>query len=481
MFRRGMACRGLHPLVAHLLVLPVLCLVVHAIRDDEVSPRRKDALSSSELGRSYGYRKTITFIRHAQSAGNAIIPGVIEQGRWDAFKDGKLTNKGKSAVVGKAQTLIDIDRALLERVINAEIVLVSPLRRAMATAIIFLAKAKQLISSYENSAGWIGEQHFVPDGFGEDHLPKIMVNADLREKYGTESDKPGADGKEDAMEYVRGIAEACGNRWFLNKNALDKTVAQLNKSYRAERKRTHGWLPDPEDGYQFRQQIMNFKTYLDGIVPQSVFIVGHNAWSRFAFASFMPVAGTEDIGRNMRFGTRKVLTLRNVGLIKAQFEDGVFSRVSIDPGDVSGSDPKYALLVSREEALAQRVVPVGAYFDQILISREKTFMRKASSSRYKRLILTFASTSLGIKTVSWTDKFGAIKDAEDSSFQIGHNLFVRQTKLTPKEATFDLKITNIHDTHMLILKSFNFMLPADDVPRLQALLETYGGHLQLLS
>jgi len=391
--------------------------------------------------------------------------------------------------------LVDIDRGLVEQVLDADIVLVSPLRRAMATAIIFLAKAKQLIRdkegeefhrgaySYETRGTVIGDDYFAHD-FGEDHLPEIRIHADLREKYGSESDKPGADGKEDAMEYVRRIAEACGERWFVDKNALDKTYQQIQKSYHAEQARTQGWSPDPTDGFQFAEQIRRFKEYLTGIVPKKVFIVGHNAWSRFAFSSFMPAAGTEDTERNIRFGSRKVLPLRNVGLIQAQFQNGVFSKVKINPEDLSGSG-KWAVLVCEREATAQGVVPAGIQFNQILIWKEK-MIRPPNKlqvwSPYRRLIVTLAvnASGNGAKTFSWTDKWGAIDNAAKDSYEI-RNLSVRQTKTEP--LTFNLQITGVQGGKD-VSKNWNFAVKDSSLHGshgLPELLHKYAGDLEVLS
>jgi len=303
-------------------------------------------------------------------------------------------------------------------------------------------------------------------------------------KWGSLSDKPGADGKEDAMQYVHRIAEACGERWFLDKDALDKTYQQIKKSYHEEQLRTQGWSPDPTDGFQFAQQIRMFKTYLSGIIPEKVVIVGHNAWSRFAFSSFMPVSGTEDTERNSRFGTRKVLPLKNLGLIQAQFQDGVFTKVKVDPGDLSGSG-KWAVLVSQREAIVQGLIPAGMQFDQLLIWKEKLITPPEQIkiwSPHKRFIITFAANSSGneAKTFSWTDKWGAIGNAAKDSYEI-RNLVVRQTRSEP--AVFNLQITGSQGGKD-ITNNFNFMLDTNFLHGshgLAELLQKYGGDLELFS
>jgi len=449
-----------------------------------------------------GYKKSIHFIRHAESAGNALVSGMIESGRWDAFKDGKLTKKGTQAVEGKAENLIAIDRRQIETILDAEIVLVSPLRRAMATAIIFMAKAKQLLRdlegeedrpgaySYETRGTLIGDAYYAPD-FLEDHLPEIRVHADLREKWSSNSDQPGADGKEDPMQYVRGIAEACGERWFLNKDALEKAVSQIEKTYRAEEQRTGGWQPIPADGFNFAAQVRRFKTYLSGIIPQKVVIVGHNGWSRYAFSAFMPVYKTENVWRNMRFGNRKVLPLRNVGLIQAQFQNGVFTQARVNQGDSSGKG-KWALLVSQQEALEQGVVPRNTIFNQILVHREKLVEMK---SKYQRHIITFGSWQSGhfdrpisVPTVSWTDKWGSIDDAERDTFNIWNasQLVIRQIGQEPLRFSFRVSdewegagLTDGALGSKPRSKTFNFMLESSLLHGLRDLMGRFGGHLEL--
>lgn len=428
-----------------------------------------------EVTSSNNVTKNVIFIRHAESAGNAKIFGAIEKGRWDAFKDGELTRKGTTATEQKVADIIDWDTDLIKHVLRSDIVLVSPLRRAMATAMIFLAKAKQLLRdkdlvdeeiTMEIKETVKGHQDFAfqhPPNTAADLLPEIRVHADLREKYGSESDKPGADETEHPLEYVHRIAQHCGKHWFGDEHALDMTYQQIQASYVAEESRTHGWLPDAVDGYTFANQIRKFKDYLKGIIQRNVFIVGHNGWSRFAFASFLPAGGEENVERNMRFGTRKVLPLRNLGIIQATFDNGFFTEATIREGDATGS-AKWAMLVSRTEALAKGVVPAGMYFKQILVWKVKPIHIRSPTVR---LILTFAQTAQGVKTLAWTDKWGAIGDVAKDCVEISKNrhLAVYQTKRVP--ATFDIYVAGS--------KVFSFTVDSQwTVQLLQQLVPSYG-------
>merc|ERR1719433_753260 len=149
----------------------------------------------------------------------------------DAYKDGMLTKKGTTATEEKVTSLVDIDRELIEHVLRSDLVLVSPLRRTMATAIIFLAKAKQLLLD----ADWNDLTVELPKNsrFASAHsaadLPEIRVHADLREKYKSKSDEPGADEKENPLEYVHRIAKQCGKDLFNNEQALDTTYQQIQQ------------------------------------------------------------------------------------------------------------------------------------------------------------------------------------------------------------------------------------------------------------
>jgi len=478
-----MACCGLPSHAAHLLLLPALpFFVVHAIRDDAsawLSATSKLALRSQNLS-----AKTVTFIRHAESAGNAKLLGALEFSRWDAYKDGMLTKNGANAIQQKLTDMVDMDtdKELIEHVLRSDIVLVSPLRRAMATAIIFLAKAKQLMIN----ADWSDDLRLdiqeadvtsmssrlksmkSPDS-AADLLPEIRIHADLREKHGSDSDQPGADDKEDPLEYVRRLAQLYGKDMFRDERALTKTYQQIEASYRAEENRTSGWLPVAGDGFTFAEQIRNFKDYLKSISQKKVLIVGHNGWSRFAFASFLPASGNENIERNMCFGTRKVHPLRNLGIIQATFDNGFFTSATPREGDIT-TGSKWAILVSRTEALAQRVVPANMYFKQFMVFKEKVITPPAVApglwKPYVRIILTFAETAQGVVTLGWTDKWGAVGDAAKDFVEIKKNsLVIRQTKLEP--LTFDLFVSHA--------KLFSFMVPSrKEVQQLSQIVASYG-------
>lgn len=465
-----MAWRGLLSHIAHLLLLAALWLpFAHASRSQiDLS----GDFTSLELARrtETNVTKNVIFVRHAQSAGNAKLWGAIEKGRWDAYKDGTLTKKGMTATEKKVTDIVDIDQELIEHVLHSDIVLVSPLRRAMATAILFLAKAKQLLRekdysddmeieitewSDRNSPAFASTQ--LPNSRA-DLLPEIRVHADLREKVKTDSDKPGADDKEDPMQYVHNIAKQCGKMFFDGERALDATFQQIQTSYLAEQARTDGWKPEPNDGYTYAGQIRNFKHYLKGIAQKNVLIVGHSGWSRYAFNSFLPVSGDENVERNLRFGARKVQTLRNVGIIQATFDNGFFTAATAREGDIDESGGKWGTLVSREEASVAGVVPAGSDFQQILVRRKKTVVLPMEGP-YIRKILTFATTAEGVRTLAWTDKWGKIENAAKDFREIGqqHQLQTTQTQAEP--ATFEFVLDGS--------KVFSFVVESEsDVQRL---------------
>merc|ERR1719424_1031899 len=86
----------------------------------------------------------VTFIRHAESAGNLAKKSLFKYWKeyvgWahSAWKDGQLTREGEAHA---AKSVEELEPALLARITRSQLVLVSPLQRAMATCMLVMATA----------------------------------------------------------------------------------------------------------------------------------------------------------------------------------------------------------------------------------------------------------------------------------------------------------------------------------------------------
>eukprot|EP00928_Gymnodinium_smaydae_P040786 TRINITY_DN2762_c0_g2_i1.p1 TRINITY_DN2762_c0_g2~~TRINITY_DN2762_c0_g2_i1.p1 ORF type:complete len:215 (-),score=35.37 TRINITY_DN2762_c0_g2_i1:236-880(-) len=188
------------------------------------SARREEAIDTSTYA---GTRETIqiTYVRHGQSAGNAGGLQHIKDLDRHAHFDGKLTEKGEKQVKDRVEKY---SQEMVTNIVNTQLVMVSPLRRAMATAVLLLAHCKykelQAKSSsaleLSNSQVSLGKarnrSRSTPKCIELDDAsntwPSFQVVAELREKRKTESEDPGSHGK--PMTYIEQTVEKISKKLF---------------------------------------------------------------------------------------------------------------------------------------------------------------------------------------------------------------------------------------------------------------------------
>lgn len=350
------------------------------------TPRAKSE-EPAERGSS-SHVKSITFIRHGKSAGNAHIYGIIEKGDIYAYRDCQLVQDGERQVGAFVDSL---DEDGLRRIVDAEVVMVSPLARAMATAVLVLARARHRLGSLSS---W----------------PRVEVVTELREKVKSDSERPGTN-SENSLAYVRRIANSIGQRLFGDRCIMDPVMTDICCSYKFERERSNNWQPEPQDASSFMAMIEIFKGRLSRKLEQNFLLVGHSGWARFAFSAFLPSVNEERQSNNLQAGARQICPLGNCGAVHAFFKDLMFHDVSVRGIDYDNAPKKRAVarnskhkrtsapIMCLEEAKMANVVPDDAILVRMHLDK------RTKSDAFKRRLFTF-SCSAGIAHLAWADKWG---------------------------------------------------------------------------
>mmetsp|Transcript_72924 Transcript_72924/g.226613 ORF Transcript_72924/g.226613 Transcript_72924/m.226613 type:complete len:426 (-) Transcript_72924:68-1345(-) len=337
--------------------------------------------------------KTIIYIRHGKSAGNAGVRGVVEKGSLVAYRDGGLVAKGEQQIVERVAAM---DASLIERIASAQVVLVSPLARAMATAVIALAEAHR--------------RSFEVSGCTRTAWPRVEVVTELREKVKSSSERPGSG--EDPLAYISATAQRHGERVFGNEAALQPVAEDICRSYEAIRTATNNWEDEPDDALAYMEIIRSFKERLRDREETTLLLVGHSGWARFAFSAFLPAAREEDARTrrlNLINGAREIRALNNAGVLGAKFggADGLFQGMFLDlehpaAPDLPNCDEEdmIGILTSLSEARAAGVVPSDGQFDRIMLLKQAEY-----TGTWEARLFTF-STSGGQAHLAWASKWG---------------------------------------------------------------------------
>jgi len=347
--------------------------------------------------------KKITFIRHGESLGNLIGRNPVKyaleaRGSPIAWKDGRLSEGGKQATIDR---VMGFDESLLDRILDADVVLVSPLIRAMETCMIVLSTA---ITRKVNAS--VGAEGFVfMEWFRKLQSMKFVVMSDLREKLSSESDKPGASGV-DVSQYLIEVVNHLNEQGSPQQVITNVGIAhQLIKSYQAEKSRTNSWEEDPDNADKFLAAIMRFRTDLDRLPEKNILIIGHNSWSRWTFAAGLNGA-CEDAPFNnnlshIAFGGRQVQELANVGAITAKFAENKFQDPKVYNADgTTCKKTKFGLFSSIAEAKAEGLVPRDTSVHRVLTKKKMDF-----AYRYKVRWVTFSATG-GHSMLAWGNEMG---------------------------------------------------------------------------
>lgn len=232
--------------------------------------------------------KNFIYFRHGESQGNA--------GNAVRAADGRLTGTGESQAVQRVGLL---DPADLIRLQGSDVILVSPLRRAMGTALILVATAMRSCPG----GGARGSICDDADPYGGGAVfvlvpTAVYVDTRLREKVKSVSEKPGC-GWSDPLNYLDemyekysdGLPDALRARLHAIKEAM-KTSYRTAKSYAttgapgaAYAHECVNWYPLPKDAAVYANMIREFKndavTYGPG---DNLLIVAHSGLARQMFS-----------------------------------------------------------------------------------------------------------------------------------------------------------------------------------------------------
>eukprot|EP00929_Paragymnodinium_shiwhaense_P013835 TRINITY_DN121680_c0_g1_i1.p1 TRINITY_DN121680_c0_g1~~TRINITY_DN121680_c0_g1_i1.p1 ORF type:complete len:600 (+),score=117.93 TRINITY_DN121680_c0_g1_i1:294-2093(+) len=289
--------------------------------------------------------KTITFIRHGQSAGNAMSnsPGYAVLGLFTGEnkyvdpRDGFLTWTGmKQAHDRVAQMLAD--DGLRERLKKVQVVIVSPLARAMGTTWLILA---DLCRDLDMA------------------VPDIIVSPDLSEKVKTDSDRVGGNLNGDGADYIEILSKAALK--YLEKEekkghplspeeelkgvqrraTLSKLKQNLIVAYAAA-KGDKQWKHESLTSKDFGDQVNRLKETLDFLHADNILLIGHSGWSRYAFGHLWPSGRAQEekdtrVWYQMRvqhliLAQHYAHPLNNCGVFQAKLENSAFIKDESAPG-----------------------------------------------------------------------------------------------------------------------------------------------------
>jgi len=305
--------------------------------------------------------------------------------------------------------------------------------------------------------------------------PEMRVITELREKIASKSDIPGE--IDAAIDYMRVTARQIGVDYFCNETALYFPVQQLISSYKKERHASKRWTINPRDGGPPPDNALNLinmirtfkKKVLNQLTAKSVFIVGHNGWSRYAFNTFLtfPDSGVHPSNllkaTALSAGGRNVYPLNNCGIFGILYKDGMFFRddsINYELLSAFNGSPNFAtkerkqgMYVSLPEAQEAGSVP----HDGVL----QRYMFEMKDLLYKKRLFTLASApSLNTSTLTWGKKWGIPVSTIDITNLLMHRVhggsdssleFILHDRR--QQITLDLKALNPED-----LESFSLLL-----------------------
>eukprot|EP00928_Gymnodinium_smaydae_P040787 TRINITY_DN2762_c0_g2_i2.p1 TRINITY_DN2762_c0_g2~~TRINITY_DN2762_c0_g2_i2.p1 ORF type:complete len:482 (-),score=52.73 TRINITY_DN2762_c0_g2_i2:203-1447(-) len=310
---------------------------------------------------------------------------------------------------------------MVTNIVNTQLVMVSPLRRAMATAVLLLAHCKykelQAKSSsaleLSNSQVSLGKarnrSRSTPKCIELDDAsntwPSFQVVAELREKRKTESEDPGSHGK--PMTYIEQTVEKISKKLFCSDNSMNKVLEDIRKTYDLEKNRTRDWtihldnVPVPTDGKLMFEMISAFKAQvLQKLKEQNIVVVGHSGWARYAFAPLLPEVpnkyacpplsnpanGHVDDDKKVAYlcqGAYKISPLSNVGTMTVQFEKDsrTFIRgAEAEPSNFQVEKPELAPCAFADEDIMPDALPL-----KFTLSKSVTVKDPKSSCKSLRL------------------------------------------------------------------------------------------------
>ena len=263
--------------------------------------------------------------------------------------DGALTESGRLQAVVRIYQM-DIEEVLY--MLRADMVLVSPVKRAMQTALTLFVMALKRVT----------EQ--APERLPVFQFPTFQIMPDLREKVESASDKPGVHGvsfwskeynpfEEEGEEpdtmtgTLHHLENTCSEAEPGHRDMLRQALHDAFEGIRGSWLETMNPRPPHSTNWaEYMSQVAQFRHALTqvrlpeshwdseraGQPPRTTIIVGHSGWARFAFAAFLPAAappinlehgGADHVQPNesvLALGGRFVHGLNNCGIVKCIFE-----------------------------------------------------------------------------------------------------------------------------------------------------------------
>lgn len=279
---------------------------------------------------------------------------------------------------------------LVDRILKAEVVYVSPLVRAMETCIIVLSTAAQ-------RKGMTGKLF--------DKM-RFVVTSHLREKLGSESDKPGANHpKVDVPEYLQKVVQEQANRHESGLAPDYKTLARkLADSYIDEQVNSEFFEEDPDDAEKFLDSITKFRAELEDAAEKRVLIIGHNGWARWNFAAGLQGSCVVNPYSHIAFGGRQVGELKNLGVLTAKFSQRKFRDVHVlgAEGRCTKKSLKFGVFASLAEAKDASLIPKDAVVHHMFATKKMDHW--GSKTRWMTL-----SASRGRSFLAWSSDMGEPK------------------------------------------------------------------------
>jgi len=416
--------------------------------------RLKAISQGDEINATAATEKQITFIRHGESLGNLlgskpVLYALETKGSPTAWKDGRLSETGKQASIDRVN---EFDQELVDRILDADVVLVSPLIRAMETCMFVLSTAIKRVEAVPNDNVFDRRLKLM-------HV-KFFVMSDLREKYSSDSDKPGSSSV-NVYEHLMNTAESLDEKAGGAQTDLLQYVAlNLAMSY-DEESRSDGWLDDPDDAEKFLAAVTRFRRSLAAMPDKNVLIVGHNGWSRWTFAAGLNEACPKNENEeardqwflNVAFGGREVQELANVGVITSKFSDNKFKDAKVYT-DGKKCKTKFALFSSLAEAKDEGLIPEDASVHRMLTKK------KMDSFGYQTRWVTFSAYG-SHSMLAWSSSMAEPKKFIDfvlakglSTLQFACDvtnqavLISSSVKSLPALAIHDLRISNVKPFHL---------------------------------
>lgn len=391
------------------------------------------------------FTKKFVYIRHGQSTGNAMQ-------FWRAA-DGVLTDKGESQAVTRVALM---DAELLQKISQSELVLVSPLRRAMATSLIVAAEVMKRCQSEAASLTFFMKPSLCSNKAVESLPPSVVVDINLREKRKSGSEDPGC-GWGDPLSYLEeifdkyqeGLSTASLARFRAITDRMKRSYKRARIAATGEKTYRHNFpdCPDwdmpnggrlPKDADAFADEIRVFKNEVLNYPDDNLLIVGHSGWARFSFAPWCAAEERKTAEENLRVGgIEGIRPLNNAGVVTGEIAHkiearsdnfqvvhagaaytGAFQNVhigEITPGDEefpnTKSHPKVGIFNRMDEAKDAGMIPAASCFMNAYFEKQQqgiigTDTAPRGGWEARTFVLSWYS---GTAVLSWASKWAEPK------------------------------------------------------------------------